>query len=147
MKLIALLIILITQIFWGCQESTPDNDLQPVTFDLPLQNNPKPVSVGRWGGDGIEMSVLPRGANFKIECGRGNIKQRMNPDDEGNFLNTGTIQFLGGPPRNAFFEGQVTNDTMVLNISWEDHRGRTQQENYVLKKGQKEKLGRCHPEV
>src|SRR4051812_37770184 len=100
MKLTSFVIMsfFIFQVFVGCQDGSSNgsgsNADQPTANPVPPpapNPNPKPVANGEWGGEGIEMKVTSTGATYELDCAHGQVKQRMRPNSEGNFHNTGNI--------------------------------------------------------
>jgi hypothetical protein len=90
--------------------------------------SPTPIShvakVGEWGGEHIDMMVTNAGATYQLDCGHGTIDQKISPDRNGNFHNTGTFTREGGPTPNpppapvaAIYDGNISGNTMDLKIT------------------------------
>jgi hypothetical protein len=82
------------------------------------------VPRGRWGGDAIELLVMPNGGTVRFCCATGAINEALIPDASGHFEANGTYTFETGPlpvagnrPLPAHYSGSVDGPTMTLTVS------------------------------
>jgi hypothetical protein len=85
---------------------------------------PVEVPLGRWGGDAVELLVMPNGGTVRFCCATGAINEALIPDASGHFEATGTYTFETGPvpvggnrPLPAHYSGSVDGSTMILTVS------------------------------
>lgn len=108
--------------------------------DKPAAVPLKPLEKGKWGSEQIGLAVSDSGASFDLQCGRGKIKEKIVPDENGNFEAKGTVtQFLYGIDEtnrtfDAEFFGDVSGDTMELTVMWENEDGVINREKFSMKK-------------
>lgn len=108
------------------------------------------VPRGVWGGEHIQLTVKPAGADIEYDCGGGTINGPLLLDRRGGFNNRGThTRGHGGPirlgeqPNNsaALYTGKVTGRVMTLTVKLagtDEHV-----ETYTLRQGVVPRLHRC----
>lgn len=109
------------------------------------------VTTGKWGGDGIEITITASGARIQYDCAAGSVDEPIVVNRAGTFAARGTHAFGRGGPRNpgqpppkrnpARYEGTLQGDVMQLKVSLPD-LGRTVGE-FTLRRGQRARLDRC----
>ncbi|MGI8786573.1 MAG: hypothetical protein ACR2HG_02265 [Pyrinomonadaceae bacterium] len=83
------------------------------------------LQTGSWGGNGIGLTIEADGAKITFDCADGEIKQKLEIDENGNFSLSGFYtQQRGGPivlndlpkPQPALYEGAVSGSKMTLKV-------------------------------
>ncbi len=151
-KTLLLVILSSFLILVGCDNDNDDDNGGATGTDQPTAPNPEPnpephmaLGTGTWGNEDIELNITRSNAHFHIDCGKGTIRGRIRPDENGNFRNRGTITFTTFDPDGredtetfeARFRGVVNGNktVMALTITYENADGDDVSESYVLRKG------------
>jgi hypothetical protein len=90
-----------------------------------MPSTPSTTLLGKWGGDGIALTVESANAHFQFDCAYGDISGLLVADADGHINRVGTyVREHGGPivqgslpdSHPALFTGSVVGETMKLTI-------------------------------
>ncbi len=118
----------------------------------PTSGTPAPgaaLTLGRWGGTGLQMDVRADGAHIEFDCARADVKQPLVTRADGSFEWVGTyLQEHGGPAmiddsqaRPARFTGTVSNNVMTLTIMYTDDGSKIGA--WTLQQGNEGRIMKC----
>jgi hypothetical protein len=118
----------------------------------PTSGTPAPgaaLTLGRWGGTGLQMDVRADGAHIEFDCARADVKQPLVTRADGSFEWVGTyLQEHGGPAmiddsqaRPARFTGTVSNNVMTLTIVYTDDGSKVGA--WTLQQGNEGRIMKC----
>lgn len=107
--------------------SAPDQPQRPGTRVVsPRLASGKPIGVGAWGGDHVNLLVAATGGTLEYDCAHGTIDQPFLVDSSGRFDLAGThTREHGGPIRigekedksPARYTGTTDGRTMTLTVT------------------------------
>ncbi len=131
----------------------PNNPPNDNDDDDDNTNTKTPVRTGQWGGEGIQMTVFTNHSNFKLDCARGRIREKLLINQNGFFAARGTITLEHGgpimpgeelPTFSARFTGRVTDKTRLrLRIEYRNDVSEVIRQERVLEYGQPGSLTPC----
>ena len=108
--------------------------LSPGTLNCAESGAEIRLDPGRWGGHGVALTVVEKGAAIEFDCAMGYIRQPIAVQPDGRFSISGEfVPDTGGPvrlsdpePRGspAVFSGEVSNSQLILRVEMPDE-GRT----------------------
>jgi hypothetical protein len=112
--------------------------------------NVERLAKGMWGGDHIRFEVTDAGASIEHDCAHASIEQPVALDSEGRFDSKATyVVERGGPIRRdqppptrpARYKGQVSGDTLTLNVTLTD----TNEDagSFTLTRGSEGRIMKC----
>lgn len=114
------------------------------------EKDPKLVSPGTWGGQGIRLEIGDSDAAFELDCAHGRIGTPMRTDEEGRFVAAGVfVREAPGPIRPgrdpqeqpATYSGSIRDGTMELTIALTDSRETVGA--YTLVRGSEGRVRKC----
>ena len=114
------------------------------------QSKMKTVSPENWGATGIAVVVEENGVKIEFDCAVGEIKEKLNVNENGEFTANGTFTRESfGPirednmpkPQPARYEGKILGDTMTLNVILTDKKEKIG--DYTLERGKFARLRKC----
>lgn len=121
------------------ETGTPDP--APVPAPNPQPNQPLPP--GKWGTDGLLMTVKTTHVEIEFKCAVGKINGKITPDENGTFTKAGTVRYFSNETGEhetvpALFSGVVSGDRnlIALRITFDDPRteGEPPSTDYVLRR-------------
>ena len=118
-----------------------------VVLALALAGSPR-VASGPWGGEGAQLVVNAGGASLELDCGRGELIERLSLDEQGRFSVKGTFVREGGPTRRdggdaraVVYRGRVDGDVLELTACEEDREETIG--TWTLTRGREVRLHKC----
>jgi len=104
------------------------------------------VAPGTWGGPHAQLTTSQTNVAMIFDCARGNVNQRLTTDVNGDFDMSGTLTSTSpefAPTiLTARFFGQITGNTMTLNLSY-TLDGKSVTETYTLMAGVAGRIFAC----
>ena len=122
---------------------------RPARAEVPFAADPRPLTLGIWGGDHIRMVVSRQGAQLEYDCAIGAIDRPIVLDAGGKFTAKGSYTSEHGGPRRkddsaaarARYVGRVSAETMTLTVTLEAGAQRVGQ--FTLTRGTDPLLTKC----